>query len=93
MNETNEGRERLLLVDGMALLFRAYFATSFTGSIRRTSTGVPVNGVHGFVRYFMDAVKRFGLRILYAVGIWGARPSGRSNFQIIKEIVRMRRTI
>ncbi|WP_138752529.1 5'-3' exonuclease [Paenibacillus sinopodophylli] len=51
--------QRLLLVDGMAILFRAYFATSFTGSIRRTSTGVPVNAVHGFVRYFMDAVKTF----------------------------------
>ncbi|MBJ6363851.1 5'-3' exonuclease H3TH domain-containing protein [Paenibacillus sp. GCM10012307] len=60
MNGTHEGRERLLLVDGMALLFRAYFATSFTGSIRRTSAGIPVNGVHGFVRYFLDAVKRFG---------------------------------
>ncbi|GGF99303.1 5'-3' exonuclease [Paenibacillus abyssi] len=50
---------RLLLVDGMALLFRAYFATSFTGSIRRTNSGIPVNGVHGFVRYFWDAVKKF----------------------------------
>ncbi|MBH5317322.1 5'-3' exonuclease [Paenibacillus sp. GSMTC-2017] len=52
-------KQRLLLVDGMAILFRAYFATSFTGSIRRTSTGVPVNAVHGFVRYFMDAVNKF----------------------------------
>lgn len=51
--------QRLLLVDGMAILFRAYFATSFTGSIRRTSSGVPVNAVHGFVRYFMDAVNKF----------------------------------
>lgn len=53
------GRQRLLLIDGMAILFRAYFATSFTGSIRRTSTGLPVNAVHGFVRYFWDAVQRF----------------------------------
>ncbi|MCU6710311.1 5'-3' exonuclease [Paenibacillus sp. J5C_2022] len=52
-------KQRLLLIDGMAILFRAYFATSFTGSIRRTSSGIPVNGVHGFVRYFMDAVKTF----------------------------------
>ncbi|GKU75851.1 5'-3' exonuclease H3TH domain-containing protein [Paenibacillus sp. L3-i20] len=52
-------KQRLLLVDGMAILFRAYFATSFTGSIRRTSTGIPVNAVHGFVRYFMDAVNKF----------------------------------
>jgi 5'-3' exonuclease len=53
--------QKLLLVDGMAILFRAYFATSFgsSSSIRRTSSGVPVNAVHGFVRYFMDAVKTF----------------------------------
>lgn len=51
--------QRLLLVDGMAILFRAYFATSFTGTIRRTSSGVPVNAVHGFVRYFMDAITKF----------------------------------
>lgn len=50
---------KYLLVDGMAILFRAYFATSFTGKIRRTSAGIPVNGVHGFVRYFMDAVKTY----------------------------------
>ena len=43
----------------MAILFRAYFATSFTGKIRRTSQGVPVNGVHGFVRYFLDAIQTY----------------------------------
>ncbi|CAM3996308.1 5'-3' exonuclease [Paenibacillus alkaliterrae] len=51
--------QRLLLVDGMAILFRAYFATSFGGSVRKTSAGLPVNAVHGFVRYFMDAVNTF----------------------------------
>ncbi|WP_169086911.1 5'-3' exonuclease H3TH domain-containing protein [Paenibacillus sp. PL91] len=51
--------QRLLLVDGMAILFRAYFATSFGGSVRKTSAGVPVNAVHGFVRYFMDAINTF----------------------------------
>lgn len=50
---------RLLLVDGMAILFRAYFATAYAGGVRRTSGGIPVNGVHGFVRYFMDAVNTF----------------------------------
>ncbi|MGK9250748.1 hypothetical protein KXR95_04280 [Paenibacillus humicus] len=50
---------RLLLVDGMAILFRAYFATAYGGSVRRTSSGLPVNAVHGFVRYFMDAVRKF----------------------------------
>ncbi|MFD0712444.1 5'-3' exonuclease H3TH domain-containing protein [Paenibacillus sp. GCM10027626] len=50
---------KLLLVDGMALLFRAFFANSYGGSVRRTSEGVPVNAVYGFVKYFMDAVGRF----------------------------------
>ena len=66
LNETNRHIEadnsrehKMLLVDGMAILFRAYFATSFTGSIRRTSTGLPVNAVHGFVRYFMNAIDTF----------------------------------
>ncbi|WP_246627943.1 5'-3' exonuclease [Paenibacillus oenotherae] len=54
-----EQGNRLLLVDGMALLFRAFFANSYGGSVRRTSTGVPVNAVYGFVKYFMDAVQRF----------------------------------
>lgn len=54
-----EKKDRLLLIDGMAILFRAYFATSFTGHIRRTSAGVPVNAVHGFVRYFINAVETF----------------------------------
>jgi len=54
-----ENQKKVLLVDGMAILFRAYFATSFTGKIRRTSSGVPVNGVHGFVRYFLDAIQTY----------------------------------
>lgn len=49
----------LLLVDGMALLFRAFYATSSSGYIMRTSAGVPTNAVYGFVKYFMDAVKTF----------------------------------
>lgn len=52
-------KQKYLLVDGMAILFRAYFATSFTGKIRRTSQGVPVNAVHGFVRYFLDAIQTY----------------------------------
>ncbi|URN92812.1 MAG: 5'-3' exonuclease [Candidatus Pristimantibacillus lignocellulolyticus] len=52
-------KQKYLIIDGMAILFRAYFATSFTGKIRRTSQGVPVNGVHGFVRYFLDAIQTY----------------------------------
>lgn len=50
---------RTLIVDGMALLFRAYFAHSYSGYIRKTSSGMPVNAVYGFVQYLFDAVKEF----------------------------------
>ncbi|TDG00463.1 5'-3' exonuclease [Paenibacillus piri] len=56
MSNTN----KVLLVDGMALLFRAYFANSYGGYIRKTASGVPTNAVYGFMKYFLDAVDRFG---------------------------------
>ena len=48
-----------MLVDGMALLFRGYFATAFRGNFMKTSQGVPTNGVFQFLRYFLDAVNTF----------------------------------
>ncbi|MFL0556829.1 MULTISPECIES: 5'-3' exonuclease [Paenibacillus] len=44
----------------MALMFRAYYASAATGYIRRTKAGVPTNAVYGFMRYFWDAVQKFG---------------------------------
>ncbi|MEN1985431.1 MULTISPECIES: 5'-3' exonuclease [Paenibacillus] len=58
MNQRNE--PTLLLVDGMAVLFRAFYATSASGYIRRTKAGLPTNAVYGFIRYFWDAVQTFG---------------------------------
>ncbi|RTE08777.1 5'-3' exonuclease [Paenibacillus whitsoniae] len=43
----------------MALLFRGFYATSSGGYIMRTSAGVPVNGVYGFLRYMLDAIQTF----------------------------------
>jgi 5'-3' exonuclease len=50
---------RVLLVDGMALLFRGFFATSFRGNFMKTKEGIPTNGVYQFLRYFLDAVGKF----------------------------------
>ncbi|RDW17730.1 5'-3' exonuclease [Oceanobacillus chungangensis] len=52
-------RNKVLLVDGMALLFRGFFATSFRGNFMRTSQGIPTNGIYQFIRYFTDAVNKF----------------------------------
>jgi 5'-3' exonuclease len=51
---------RVMLVDGMALLFRGYFANSYGGYIRKTKAGLPTNAVYGFVKYLVDACKTFG---------------------------------
>ncbi|TCZ73760.1 5'-3' exonuclease [Paenibacillus albiflavus] len=54
-----QSKQSILLVDGMALLFRAYYATAYGGYIRKTSTGTPTNAIYGFIRYFMDAIQKF----------------------------------
>ncbi|MBS7429416.1 5'-3' exonuclease [Virgibacillus pantothenticus] len=48
-----------MLVDGMALLFRGFFATAFRGNFMKTREGMPTNGVYQFLRYFLDAVNTF----------------------------------
>ncbi|MDU4697916.1 MAG: 5'-3' exonuclease H3TH domain-containing protein [Paenibacillus sp.] len=60
MNLVQSSKDTILLVDGMALMFRAFYASAATGYIRRTKAGVPTNAVYGFMRYFWDAVQRFG---------------------------------
>lgn len=39
---------KLYVIDGNSLLFRAYFATSFTGNIMRRKDGFPTNAIFGF---------------------------------------------
>lgn len=59
MDYKQNDQDRILLVDGMALMFRAYYASAATGYIRRTKAGIPTNAVYGFMRYFWDAVQKF----------------------------------
>lgn len=40
--------KKLVVVDGNSLLFRAYYATSFTGNIMRRKDGFPTNAIFGF---------------------------------------------
>jgi 5'-3' exonuclease len=48
--------EHLLLIDGMALLFRSFFATAVTGQFMMNSKGLPTNGVQGFMKHLLMAV-------------------------------------
>ncbi|MFB5662430.1 5'-3' exonuclease H3TH domain-containing protein [Alteribacillus sp. HJP-4] len=52
-------QKKVLLVDGMALLFRGYFATAVHGNFMRNAEGTPTNGVNGFIKYFLHAVETF----------------------------------
>jgi len=57
LSQPSEGS--VLLVDGMALLFRGFYATSSSGYIMRTTSGTPINAVYGFLRYMLDAIQTF----------------------------------
>ncbi|MDT8861671.1 5'-3' exonuclease [Alkalihalobacillus sp. MEB130] len=48
--------KKVLLVDGMALLFRAFYATAMSGYYMVNSKGVPTNAIHGFVKHLFTAV-------------------------------------
>lgn len=48
-----------MLVDGMALLFRGYFATAYTKQFMINDKGIPTNGVYQFLRYFLDGIHTF----------------------------------
>lgn len=40
--------KKIYIVDGNSLLFRAYYATSFSGQIMRTKAGLPTNAIYAF---------------------------------------------
>lgn len=44
----------VLLIDGMSFLFRAFYATSWNGNLRQTSSGVYTNAVYGFTKMMLD---------------------------------------
>ncbi|MEC1260066.1 5'-3' exonuclease [Bacillus swezeyi] len=52
-------KKKLLLVDGMALLFRSFFATAVHRNFMMNDKGIPTNGVHGFLKHLLTAVAAF----------------------------------
>ena len=41
--------KKVILVDGNNLVFRSYYATSYTGNIMKNSKGFPTNAIYGFI--------------------------------------------
>lgn len=52
-------QNRVLLVDGMALLFRGFYATSYQGNFMINNQGIPTNGVHQLLRYFLSGLTTY----------------------------------
>ncbi|RDU36407.1 5'-3' exonuclease [Neobacillus piezotolerans] len=52
-------KDSLMLIDGMALLFRAFYATAVSGQFMINAKGMPTNAVHGFLKHMLAAVSEF----------------------------------
>ncbi|HJH10285.1 MAG TPA: 5'-3' exonuclease [Metalysinibacillus jejuensis] len=52
-------KPKLLIIDGMALLFRSYFASAAMGHFIRLPDGTPSNGAQGFARHVITANRIF----------------------------------
>ncbi|MDF2065054.1 5'-3' exonuclease [Bacillus sp. Cr_A10] len=50
-----EDKPHVLVIDGMALLFRSFFATAMSGNFFKNSKGIPTNAVQGFARHVLAA--------------------------------------
>lgn len=55
----SENKPTLLLVDGMALLFRAFYATAATNQFMYNEAGVPTNAVNGYLKHMFTAMNHF----------------------------------
>ena len=51
----NQDKPHVLIIDGMALLFRSFFATAMSGNYFKNEKGIPTNAVQGFARHVLAA--------------------------------------
>ncbi|AJD91251.1 5'-3' exonuclease [Jeotgalibacillus malaysiensis] len=49
--------KHVLLVDGMALLFRSFFATAISNQFMYNHNGLPTNGIQGFIKHTVTAAE------------------------------------
>ena len=48
--------EKVCLVDGNNLMFRAYYATAYSGNMMKNSKGFPTNALYGFVNMMQKII-------------------------------------
>ncbi|MFC4322735.1 5'-3' exonuclease [Litchfieldia salsa] len=52
-------KNNVMLIDGMALLFRSFYATAMSGYFMINSKGIPTNAIHGFIKHMMTAIRTY----------------------------------
>ncbi|SDK51268.1 5'-3' exonuclease [Lacicoccus qingdaonensis] len=50
-------KDKTLVIDGMALLFRHFYATSFRNQFMVNNKNIPTNGIQGLIRHTMKLVE------------------------------------
>lgn len=55
MFDMTQEKPHVLVIDGMALLFRSFFATAMSGNYFKNEKGIPTNAVQGFARHVLTA--------------------------------------
>ena len=50
-------KKKLTLVDGNNLIFRSYFATSYSGAVMTNSKGFPTNAIYSFINMINKIIK------------------------------------
>ncbi len=50
---------KLILIDGNSLLFRAYFATAYSGNIMKNNKGIPTNALYAFSIMMMNIIDNY----------------------------------
>lgn len=75
--------DKMLLVDGYSLMFRAYYATAY-GSVMRTSTGVPTNAVFAFSNMLNKAIETIQPKYVMVAFDMGKKNFRHSMFEAYK---------
>lgn len=59
VNFLQSNPNKLLLIDGMALLFRSFYATAVSGQFMVNNKGIPTNAVNGYLKHLLIAISHF----------------------------------
>ena len=51
--------KQLILIDGNSLMYRAYYATAYSGNLMKTSTGIFTNALYGFINMMTKVIEDF----------------------------------